>query len=800
VPLRRIFAVAAAGLAVGLGAAAAQDTARATPHAIVVGTVYDTVSGRPLRLVVVRTPVTGETVLTDDDGHFTLVLPPGEFRLELRRIGYEPASVTVHAGAGVTGEALYLHPVALGLAPVVVTGADDLGRRIMRRVIARKHRLYAAIHDYRYDASVKLVLRDADLPSNLPASVLLITETRTSAYWERPDHYQETILARRQSRNFPADQNLVSVGEILNFSKDRVDIPKYSVVSPIADDALEHYDYRVLDTLTVDGRRAYRIGIAPRSRTSPLFVGMLDVADSTYDVLDIDVGLNEAVRYNFLDNVRYRQRLRDVGGGRWMPVEIRLTGELHLGLPLPGLPERIAFEHVASLDRFRFDEGERPPKLGEFRVVVHPGADREDSAAWAAPGVVSLTAAERAAWVRIDSLASAPPDLGTRVLGGFWSAVHLSTDDDFFHFNRVDGAALGAGRVWRRLPGLVVHTRLGYATGADRWQYRFGARVRLSEAQRVWVGVSHYDETHHRPTLVSRDYNPTVRALLFGIDPHDYYRARGWTATFSTKLVDFTRLDLRYTDVRQSSVGLVTGYAVFDGDEAPRPNPPIADGRLRALSATLAYDSRPLLEQNGRAYYLGTLTHTRISLDAEIAAPRLIPSDFAFRRYTLELERRQRTLNLGVTSLHAVASLATGRVPPQCYGVIDFGMRALTFQGGGVNTLGATNFAGTRALLIGVEHDFDRWLFAKTRLPLVRDLPFTLSVHGAVFWTDFKDHAHVPGESLVATAPTPYSEVGFGIGNLTPFLSPLNLAAHFTWQLSAYATERFEIGLWLTPP
>src|SRR5437879_5172592 len=83
------------------------------------------------------------------------------------------------------------------------------------RAIARKHQVYAGIHDYRYDAYVKFVIRDLARHADSAESVVLITETRTSAYWEQPDHYQETILARRQSNNLSAQRNLVSVGEIV---------------------------------------------------------------------------------------------------------------------------------------------------------------------------------------------------------------------------------------------------------------------------------------------------------------------------------------------------------------------------------------------------------------------------------------------------------------------------------------------------------------------------------------------------------------------------------------------------------
>ena len=616
-PRFRAGAILALALTAASPISAQQEPAAAAP-VLLVGTVLDTVSGRPLRLAVVRVVQTGATTLTDDAGHYSVSAPAGEVQIVVRRIAYEAASVTVHTSGPETRRDIYLRPIAIGLAPVVVTGKDEFARTVMRRAIARKHELFSNLHDYRYDAYVKFVLRDFAKPQDASESVLLISETRTSVYWEQPDHYQETILARRQSLNLDRQRNLVSVGDIVNFTRERIDIQKYSVVSPIADDALDHYDYRVLDTLAVDGRRVFRLAIQALSAASPLFVGMIDVADSTYDVMGIDVGFNEAVRFSFLENLRYRQRLRDMSGGRWMPYEIRLSGDVHFALPLPGVPERMPFEHIASLDNFRFDQGNRPSNLGEFRIVVHERADRADSTIWAAPGAVQLTTAERAAWAHIDSVERVPPGLGTRVLQGFVGAVRLSTKADFYHFNRVDGSAVGAGRTWLEIPGVVLRTKLAYATGSDTWQYRLGARVRVIDSRRLWLGGAVYDETTNRMALISREYNPTYRALLLRLDPLDYFRERGGNATLTTKLLNFTRLALRYTDVRQSSLSAITDYSVISVDRPQRVNPPITDGRLRSLFGSLTYDSRPLLEEGGQAFYLQTLTRTRVVLDRQV--------------------------------------------------------------------------------------------------------------------------------------------------------------------------------------
>ena len=770
------------------------DTTPPGVMSVLAGTVRDTISGQPIGLAVIRVAGGGRSVLTDDEGHFQIPAAAGSVRLELRRIGYRPRNLLVTAPD--TALVLYISPIPVGIAGITVRPVEDPAIEIMRRVIAHKQNVLSHLHDYSYGADVKFVVRNKALPADSVASILVVTESRTTAYWERPDHYQETIVARRQTGNLDPDRNLVSVGEIVNFARDRIDLRKYSIVSPIASDALDHYDYRMLDTTAAGGGRVFTIAIVPKSDASPLFVGVLTVADSTYEVRSIDVGANRAIRFTFVSNLRYHQELADQGGGRWMPTEIRLTGEIRFAVPIPGIPGHLSFEHVASLEDFAFDQGNRPKGMGEYRVVVADSADRPDSS-WAE--AIPLTPTEREAWTRIDSIATTPGSVGHRMAMGLGAAVFLAANPTFFHYNRVDGAYLGAGGDWSVGPRWVIGTRAGYGFGAERWQESVGVNRLLSDDRQIWMGVGAYDQTLHRPALVSGDYNPTFRNFLSRIDPLDYYRERGTRAFLSGKVFRGTRLELSFVDARQSSLPVTTGYALGVPKARPlRPNAAIVGGTLKAVGATLAYDSRPLLRSKGRDYRLRQLVQTRVTASVEVAAHDVLDGDFSYRRYVLRIDRIQRTLNFGVTTITAVGGFATGWLPPQRYFTVDFGKELFTYQPNGFNTLDGNNFAGTRAGLLTINHDFDRLLFAKSHIPGIRSLPFTMSVHVGAFWTDFAGHPGNPGDNLLLTASHMYSEAGFGVGNLTPFLSPIDLAAYCTWQLSAFPTRTFRFGLGLT--
>ncbi len=785
------------------GAPALRAQIEATPPARVTvsGTVTSTLSGEPIAFAVVRVAETDSTTLTDRRGRYRLRLPAGTWQLEFRQIGYEVATATV----AVTGAALErdvsMSPLAVTLAAIVVTDTvESRATRIIRNAIARKNDVLSRIHDYSYDAYVKLVLRNLEKNEDSADAVLLITETETTAYWRQPDTYQEVIKARRQSSNLDAENNLVSVGQIVNFNKNRIDLQKYAVVSPTADDALNHYTYHIVDSLSADGQKIFRLAIVPNTDGAPLFVGIIDIADSTYDVVSIDVGLNESVRFDFFENLRYRQRLKDYGDNHWMPYEISFSGEIHFGMPIPGVPNHIGFEHRATLDDFRFDTGNLPSTIGQFVVVVDEKADDVDSTAWSERHRASLSRVEQEAYARIDSVADLPPTLGRYVASGMGLAILVSMSPEFFHFNRAESVYLGAGWTFREFsPNVTLPVKLGYSFGRKEWQYDIGAQFRLSARRGIWIGGGYRGDVVRRPTIVSTSYNPTYLALIVKLDPLDYYRETGFTAFLSGRVTNHSRLELRYNDYNQESVTVVTDYSIFNADRTIRENPSIVEGRLRSVAATLAYDSRPMLRQKGRDFRVNSLTYTVVTAGIEYANPDFVTNDFDFGRYFVRLRRRQRTFNWGLTTIDAYAGASSGELPPQRYFNVDFGKGAF-FEEGGFSTMHETNFYGSRAAMVVVSHNFDRMLFQKSGIPLIKKIPFTLAVHAGLFWTDFVDHQPNPGDDLLARAPTAYRELGFGIGNITPFLSPLNMAVYFSWQLSSYDTEGFQFRIGVPTP
>jgi hypothetical protein len=203
-----------------------------------------------------------------------------------------------------------------------------------------------------------------------------------------------------------------------------------------------------------------------------------------------------------------------------------------------------------------------------------------------------------------------------------------------------------------------------------------------------------------------------------------------------------------------------------------------------------------MLRQAGRDIRLTALQWTRLAVEAELSPGRALASDFDYRRYGVRFDRRQQSFGMGVTSFLATGGIGTSGLPAQRLFGVDGGAQVLEAQASPFSTLLDSSFTAPRAAVLAVQHDFDRLLFTKSRLPLVRDIPFTLAIRGSVFWTGLAGLPALAGHRVVGA---PYREVGFSVGNLTPFAAPFNLAARFAWQLSDYPTTPFRFSLGFGP-
>ncbi|MFQ6008971.1 MAG: DUF5686 family protein, partial [Candidatus Zixiibacteriota bacterium] len=761
--------------------------------AVVKGTIYNHDTEEAVPFATVRVEGTGRSMLANEDGEYRLSLEEGAYDLKFSHIAYYSVRLTVNVFDSVVVQDVYLRPAVIELPGMrVYERAYDPAQQVIREAIAHKEEILARIKAYSCEAYCKLVLRDTTKDDSI--NIWLITESQVVSHWEYPDRYKEVINARKHASSWQEAKVLIGAGELLNFNANRMDLGDYSVVSPTARDALDHYNYYLIDTVYIDSQRVFKLEIEPKNNIDPLFVGTISIADSTFAVVGVDLGLNEGFDFQSLSNVRISQRYAKFEEEIWMPVEIRYAGIVNVDFPFVPIPNVMTYDYVIALHNYTFNTVHPKGTFDEYMFEVAEDADDIDSATWETGQLIPLTADEIRGYQRIDSITNVPEPLYKKIALIGLGALFIASGGnyDFFHFNRVEGVYLGAGVTFDKLvPRTKLRLKSGYAFSGKYWQHRYAFTYTLWRRRKLTVGAEYHDVIRHRPTIISRsDANPTLAAITNKTDPFDYYLEKGVHLSLSTKVVKHTKLTVAYQDYNQYSVSNNTEYSIFRETKKHRSNPSVVDGKLRSVSGRFVYDSRPRWKYKAEERIGYSPSYALLVLGIDVAAPKFIDNDFDFLRYYVWLYRRQRIPGLGISRLAVYAGASDKTLPPQKYFTVDFGAgvadRRTYFK-----TLDEKNFSGCRALSFYVYHDFGRRLFRRSGLPIIKDIPLSLCLHGGVFWTDFKGHPVQAGDENLRVAEKPYAEIGFSIGRITPF----NFQVYFTWQLSDYATNRFSFTI-----
>lgn len=763
----------------------------ALKRGMITGVAYDAIEKTTLSEVTIRVASTGQSTLANANGAFSISLPYGRYQVIFSRVGHATDTVDVNVTDSLQTLNVFLQSIAIELPELKVYERQyDPAQLIIREAIKRKKNILAMLQNYQFTAYTKLLVYSPDSAKQL-GPIDYITETQMTGYWKQPNNYKEVINARRQSANMNAEDNLVTVGDILNFNQNRLEIGRYKVVSPTAEDALDYYEYYLLDTLIVDGRRLFHLELEPKSQTTPLFVGTIDIADSSFAIAGVDVGFNDVFKGGIFRNALYSQKLNPLEDTIWMPTEIHFESDIKI--PIPGIPF-YHFKYIAALHEYQFNKGLPKGVMNEFNLEVHEKADKIDSSTWLSQTHIPLTTDEQLGYQRIDSLKQIPKPIGQQILTyTLFGMIAVLTQPDLFHYNRVEGSYLGEGF---DLPNLIPRTnltlKLGYSFGAERWVHQYGIAYQLRQQGRLRFTTEYHDNIR-RLLLIrpNENFNMTFPALIFGDDPLNYFHERGFSVGVGMNVQKHIRLSASFANVDQFSIDKQTDYSFFGGDSTFRENPEITEGTDRSIGLTLRFDNRPMIKNKNVESIITPPTYTIMELSAKFASPDFTHSHFDYNQYRFSVYEKFRVSDWGILTIAPSFGIATGDPPKQqrftaatsyLEDITDFKT---------VNR--DVNFSGDHMYSVYIAHDFGRAFFKKLHIPGLRELPTTFQVFGGAFW--FKDEDHMPSDTFsFTTGDDPYSEVGFGISRIPPF----SLGMYFTFKLSHHNTSRF--GFALTTP
>ena len=708
---------------------------------VVRGVVTDAETGEPLPAANVQVEGTYRGTITNDEGAFAVRLDRLPAALLVRFIGYETARIPIEAGTP-DQITIRMKPTTYVLDEVVVSG-EDPAVEIMRKVIARKRQWRATLRTYEAEAYTRFTLEN-------DTGIVSIVETLTKTYWDRERGSREVVRSLRKTSNLDFEEFLPAAFFVQNLYDDDVEIAGYRMIGVTHPDALETYRFTLENVRTRDDKTVFDIVVTPKSKLATAFTGRVSVLDEAFALIEVALQPGEAFlfpppikRYD----VTFRQQFSNFGKAYWLPVDFRSNGELEIDfqglLSFPTLHIR----QVSRLTNYAVNvplpdslyEQDRyltvdsvsiaAPELLETEGTAVPLTAREASAYEEIDSTMTLERAFEprgplAVFVKIQSDDSNEASSGTSASRRF-GGVDLSPELWYDRVDELHAALAVTVPVGKRLR---VHGIGGYKTGPGWWTYGGGAELRWGPKRRGFLGVSHRTgiDLRYRSEVRGRFFN-SLGVLLGNPDYFDYFGNEQVLLRAGYDLPRHnTSMEARVRMERHFSVEKTTDFDLLGEREPFRPNPPVAEGRLRAVELRL--------EAGEEELPLPVAGQRRLVLHVERSAPEL-GSDFDFTRIHAVLDWRfetlfRRRLLPNTLDVRLVAAITSGDVPPQRFSIIDSG-GSLWKTYGTLRTLAHRPYEGEDAFAVFWEHNFRTVPFELLGLRGLARRGWSLIVYGA---------------------------------------------------------------------
>lgn len=277
-------------------------------------------AGLPYAGVYVEGSAVGTT--TGADGHYSLMLAPGDYTLVCRYLGLETAKMALHVGPGGATADFQLKRATLAMNEIVVKGQDP-AIAIIRHAISKRDYYENQIKEYRCQVYVKGVVHVEDAPKRIlgqkmdyaeagidtsRGGILFLSESLSEISVKRPRHVIQHVISSRQSGgglgfDFPV---------FIDFYQNNISIVSRQFtprgyISPLANQALHYYNYHLAGTFLENGIVVNKIRVTPKRRQEPLFSGYINILSGSWRIHSLELLVTHDQQLQLIDSMEITQ-------------------------------------------------------------------------------------------------------------------------------------------------------------------------------------------------------------------------------------------------------------------------------------------------------------------------------------------------------------------------------------------------------------------------------------------------------------------------------------------------------------
>ena len=608
---------------------------------------------------------------------------------------------------------------------------------------------------------------------------ILLSENQSRKYHVHPDINKEVMLASRISgveqdnilRQFTGAYLLKA-----NFYDSTIHIYNLDVPSPAAAAGRPFYNYYLVDSLQVDGRKTYTLRFHPKKLvTSPVLDGEMTIDAEDFAIRSVHASLANQANVNWVRHINMDIENQRLESGKWFFKDERLF--LDLAVRLDDNSKIVSF-----LARRQLNYGEPtyqkvtdPKILGDSDPVIMTGVEERDTTYWNSVRPYELSEREKGVFKMVDRIQESRAykwiyHISEMFVTGFWENKKIGLAYGPWArtvtFNGTEGLRLQVGgKTTKEFSKFIrLYGYLGYGFKDKRFKYDSSVELifRRDKTRKLTLSARNDFEQLGRGSGIFGEEN--IFNSLFAQGSYDRRSlARQFTAKYEH---EWTTNFNNYLSIRN--------FRLYANDEVPLIRP---DGTaVESFSVNeVHYNARFSWEERiNRGFFVKSEIFTRlpiVTLDVAGAINGITKEDFRYLRSELTFDWRIPAGALGFGMAHLNGGAIFGSVPYPLLKLHE-GNQTMFLDKAAFSCMDYYEFASDRWVTAFYEHNFNGFFLGK--IPGVRklDLREIVTVRGAWGTITPQNRENAPYRLMERTGAleTPYFEVGVGLGNILRML------------------------------
>lgn len=312
----------------------------------IIGKVTDS-EGNSLPYVNIYLENSYKGTTTNDDGNYSLdVKEKQSYSIIFQYLGYKTKVETVTPDAFPFRLHVVLTEETTELNEVVIDSKEDPAYRIIRQAIAKRKENLLKIEAYTADFYSRGMWKVADVPEKIMgqevgdldgmidstrAGIVYLSETISKIAYQQPDKFTEKITASRVSGNDNGFSFNSAQSAEISFYENTTDL-NAPLVSPIANNALSYYRYKLEGVFYENNRLINKIEVIPRRPKDRVWSGYIYIVEDDWQIYGSELSTTgAAIQIPFVENLTVKQNYKyDESFDFW--VKISQTIDFSFGL------------------------------------------------------------------------------------------------------------------------------------------------------------------------------------------------------------------------------------------------------------------------------------------------------------------------------------------------------------------------------------------------------------------------------------------------------------------------------------